>query len=93
MGKKNKKWKAPVKEFESLYPSRYGSHASMVVSNAKPVDDALVICLDEKGAYITEKQRLDTGIADSKRWAGQRYREEVFKATEIIKLSEKKEGE
>ena len=48
------------------YPSRYGSHRSMVVSQF----GCVVVCKDEFGEYETTKDRLDNGLADPKRYSG-----------------------
>lgn len=82
------------------YPSRFGSHASMVddektkeyydsgsmnafreaVKNGEAailrsdVDNTtqLVVCTDEFGDYVTERSRLDTGLADPNRYKKER---------------------
>lgn len=47
-------------------PSWFGSHKSMVV---KELDDGMVVCKDQKGEYTTFANRLDNGLADSKRFS------------------------
>jgi hypothetical protein len=47
--------------------SWFGSHAEMVVEE---LEDGKVVCKDDKGTYITEKNRLDNGLADPKRYSG-----------------------
>jgi hypothetical protein len=51
--------------------SFYGSHENMVV-NAEEFDLVLkedeVICEDGDGCYITFRNRLDTGLADPRRF-------------------------
>jgi len=66
---------------EYAYPSRYGSHNSMVDSEltAKLKNDTFVVLKDEHGAYITEKKLLDSGVADSYRNASTEYRENLVK--------------
>ena len=54
------------------YPSKYGSHESMV---EEAYSDDLVICRDNRGRYITKKFRLDSGIADPARFANTPYRD------------------
>lgn len=50
------------------YPSRFGSHRSMLVDTGiKIEDDRQVSCQDEFGVYITEKSRLDNGLTDPAR--------------------------
>ena len=46
------------------FPSRFGSHSSMVI---KTLEDT-VICKDEFGEYETKASRLDDGTADPNRW-------------------------
>jgi hypothetical protein len=55
-------------------PSPYGSHSSMVVNldaeaRGHNVPSDKVICKDERGYYITYKNRLDSGLADPCRYA------------------------
>lgn len=50
------------------FPSRFGSHASMIVEEHKPADPSLVILKDENGLYVTERRRLDIGMADPNRY-------------------------
>jgi len=56
------------------YPSFYGSHVSMVdeAKTAELGDPKLVVCKDEHGEYITERKRLDDGLADPNRYRGDR---------------------
>jgi len=68
------------KEVQPLYPSAYGSHASMV--NKKMTKwlngdiefddlkgtDSVVIDTDKR-SYKTLKNRLDTGLADPRRYS------------------------
>jgi hypothetical protein len=66
-----------------VYPSDFGSHASM--ANAELADkvaaakqdaaDPWVILTDERGNYATRKSRLDSGLADPNRFADQPVRE------------------
>jgi len=51
------------------YPSRFGSHKSMVV---KENEDGTVVCLDEFGEYTTPKNRIDNGSSDPNRYAEKR---------------------
>jgi len=52
-------------------PTRFGSHRSMVV-NPEPhgfvLSDGEVLCKDDDGLYVTFETRLDTGLADPKRY-------------------------
>ena len=49
-------------------PSLYGSHSSMI----EETTDSWVILRDEKGTYKTTKDRLDTGLADPRRYDSSR---------------------
>ena len=83
MGKKSKR-KLASKGFEHPHPSRYGSHAEMISETERPLDNAVVICVDERGPYVTDKNRLDTGIADPRRWAESRFRDTAYIETETV---------
>lgn len=57
-----------------ITPSPYGSHTSMIVDlDAENIDHNVpsdkIICQDEKGFYITYKNRIDNGLADPCRYA------------------------
>lgn len=47
-------------------PSQFGSHKSMVV---KELDNQMVICRDDTHEYITYRSRLDSGLADPRRYS------------------------
>jgi hypothetical protein len=49
-------------------PSLFGSHSSMVESTH---GDQLIL-RDEKGTYFTTNDRLDTGLADPRRYSSSR---------------------
>ena len=58
-------------------PSWFGSHTSMVVDHAEAqasgydanLPEGQVLCKDDRGYYITLKNRLDNGLADPKRYS------------------------
>jgi len=53
-----------VKEKDKYpYPSRYGSHESMIVATG------IIVCEDEFGEYDTEEKYIDSGLADPNRWS------------------------
>ena len=52
-------------------PSLYGSHASMIVADTLKGEPWLAL-RDEKGVYETTRDRLDTGLADPRRYDGSR---------------------
>lgn len=68
MAKKIKKEK--TEKYKLEYPSRYGSHASMIdeAATADMNDPNKVVCKAELGLYITERNRLDNGLADPNRY-------------------------
>ena len=68
------------KEIQSTYPSDYGSHASMVDKEAtKKLNEGIefddlkgtdsVVIDTDKRSYKTLKNRLDTGLADPRRYS------------------------
>lgn len=59
------------KDEEIKTPSRYGSHASMIVSE---LENDLLVLQDNDGYYVTEKKRLDSGLTDTYRSARLDYR-------------------
>lgn len=52
-------------------PSLYGSHTSMVVGSTDAAT-GWVLLEDEKGEYETTRDRLDTGLADPRRYDSSR---------------------
>ncbi len=75
------------KEQRIVYPSDFGSHASMVnaeltekVAAAKQdAADPWQILTDERGNYVTRKHRIDTNMADPNRYADVPAREKQLK--------------
>lgn len=59
------------------FPSRFGSHASMVVAEEteKLGDPSLCVLRDEFGMYVTDRSRLDDRLADPARTASPEYRQ------------------
>ena len=63
-------------------PSWFGSHKSMVVDHSDlqkeganiVLSESQVLCKDDRGYYVTEKNKLDTGIADPNRYSSRRYK-------------------
>lgn len=49
-------------------PTRFGSHASMVIESSLPLLPDQVLCKDDYGEYVTYKDRLDNGLADGCRY-------------------------
>jgi hypothetical protein len=58
----------------------FGSHSDMVVSCDDPniqvlkLNEEQVVCKDDAGYYITNKNILDTGLADPNRYANESAR-------------------
>ena len=69
-----RRYAGPTKKEKYLYPSRFGSHFSMIdeEKTSELNDEKLVVLHDEHGYYITERTRLDNGLVDSKRSDGRR---------------------
>jgi hypothetical protein len=75
------------KEQKVVYPSDFGSHASMadeeltgkIAAARQDAADPWVVLKDERGDYATRKSRLDSGLADPNRCADQPVREKVVK--------------
>ncbi len=77
--------KGGKKEQKIVYPSDFGSHASMVNAEltgkiAKQDEaDPWQVLTDERGNYATRKNRLDNGMADPNRFADLPSREQQVK--------------
>ena len=79
-----KTWNRTKKQYETgksvTTKSWFGSHEDMVVDPAvfasggaaANLKDDEVVCEDDKGYYITEKRRLDNGMADPNRYSQRR---------------------
>jgi len=75
------------KETKVVYPSDFGSHASManeeltgkIAAGKQDATDSWVILADERGPYATRKSRLDSGLADPNRCADQPMRDKAVK--------------
>ena len=58
-------------------PSWFGSHASMVVDHTElqvggkdiKLAEHSVLCQDDRGYYVTDKDKLDNGLADPNRYS------------------------
>ena len=64
--------KQKVEKYQT--PSEYGSHASMVEEGTE-AEDGWIVLRDEKGLYSTSVDRLDTGLADPRRYNSNRVAE------------------
>ena len=56
------------------YPTRYGSHSSMIdeEKTGELNQDNKVVLEDEHGFYVTHTNMIDTGLADPKRYDSNR---------------------
>jgi hypothetical protein len=64
---------------ETAMPSRFGSHEVMVVEHLSvpewnadmnlTLEEGVVLCKDDTHYYITDSNRLDTGLADPNRYS------------------------
>lgn len=78
MARKSKNSRKTVKETVYAYPSRYGSHQSMVVQES---EGDWVVCEDERGFYATTKKDLDSGLADGYRNSSLHFRRKTLNDT------------
>ena len=81
MARKVKVRRQTTKAEKHPYPSRYGSHITMVNDDmSKELKSNLwVVCEDQDGAYATEVSRLDNGLSDSYRFStGSEKRKEIL---------------
>jgi hypothetical protein len=64
----------PIKQESYKYPTRFGSHSSMIdeEKTGKLNDGQRVVLEDEHGYYTTERKKLDSGSADPNRYKGDR---------------------
>jgi hypothetical protein len=74
MARANKQKRIITKQESYKYKTRYGSHTDMIdeKKTSELNNENLVVLLDEHGYYITERIRLDSGLADPKRHDGRR---------------------
>jgi hypothetical protein len=66
-------------EVKKKYPSDCGSHKVMIDDNLTKQllpehQNLMIICRDDDGAYVTEKFRIDSGLADINRYASAEFR-------------------
>jgi hypothetical protein len=64
----------PIKQESYDYPTRFGSHSSMIdeEKTGELNDGQRVVLEDEHGYYTTDRKRLDSGLADPSRCKGDR---------------------
>jgi len=79
MASKNSRIKSSGKKEEYNYPSRFGSHTSMIVEEHDwSLQPGEVLLEDEYGQYVTTKDQLDTALNDPNRTNGY-LRERILK--------------
>jgi len=66
----------PVKQESYDYPTRFGSHSSMIdeEKTTELNDEQRVVLEDEHGYYTTERKRIDSGLADPNRYKSDRLK-------------------
>jgi hypothetical protein len=74
-----KYYKAPLHQTGTIVTTKthFGSTGDMVIDNTKynlnneplNIGEDQVICKDDRGFYITNKNRIDSGLADPNRYA------------------------
>lgn len=75
-----KHYKAPVHQTGTVITTKtaYGSTSDMVVDLTKYKDLLIqedeTVCKDDKGFYITKKNRINSNIADPNRYANEKNR-------------------
>jgi len=67
---------ASAKQESYKYPTRFGSHSSMIdeEKTGELNNDQVVVLEDEHGYYTTERKRLDSGLADPNRYKDDRLK-------------------
>lgn len=76
MARTRRQNRIPTKHEDYKHKTRYGSHADMIdeEKTSELNDEKLVVLFDEHGYYITERTRLDNGLADPKRYNSKRLK-------------------
>ena len=66
----------PVKQESYKYPTRFGSHSSMIdeEKTGELNDGQKVVLEDEHGYYTTDRKRIDSGLADPNRYKSDRLK-------------------
>lgn len=87
-----KYYKAPTHQTGTTVTTKthFGSTSDMIIDHSKylftgnPVNlqDNEVICKDDRGFYLTSKNRIDSGLADPNRYANQTSRLILEEASE-----------
>lgn len=87
-----KYYKAPVHQTGSIVTTKtqFGSTSDMIVDhsvytvdgNPVTIQDSEIVCKDDRGFYITSKNRIDSGLADPNRYANTKNRISLQERTE-----------
>ena len=66
----------PAKQESYKYPTRFGSHSSMIdeEKTGELNNDKRVVLEDEHGYYTTDRKRIDSGLADPNSYKGGRLK-------------------
>ena len=69
MARQRRANRVPTKQEPYQYPTRFGSHSSMIDEEKTDElkDKNMVVLEDEHGFYTTYRNRLDSGLSDPKR--------------------------
>jgi hypothetical protein len=93
-----KYYKAPVHQTGTIITTKthFGSTSDMIVDHTKYkyikdngpiiINDSvgIVVCKDDKGFYMTLKNRIDSGLADPNRYANSHMRLDIIEAEENV---------
>ena len=76
MARSKRQNRIPTKQEPYKYKTRYGSHSDMIDEDktSELNDEKLAVLEDEHGYYITERRRIDNGLADPKRYTQSRLK-------------------
>ena len=76
MARARRQARVPTKQEAYKYKTRYGSHSDMIDEDktSELNDEKLAVLEDEHGYYITERRRIDNGLADPKRYTQSRLK-------------------
>jgi hypothetical protein len=87
-----KHYKLPTHQTGTVVTTKthFGSTSDMIVDHSKylfedntvNLQDNEVVCKDDRGFYVTSKNRIDSGLADPNRYAHQAARLMLQEATE-----------
>ena len=76
MARQRSQNRIPAKKDAYKYPTRFGSHSSMIdeEKTGELNKDKKVVLEDEHGYYVTDEDRIDNGLADPSRYKSSRLK-------------------